>query len=143
MADADDDFASQEDRLKAAWRAAVLSAVEEQNTTVPVSRECAASLVELVEGWATQALAPDLEQFAHHARRTIVSVDDVLLAARKNERTRACLAAEAARMNRGTKRRGTKRRASGGAAETSAAAGVCHEATPPGARVSGTARTAL
>ena len=36
MADDADDFASQEDRLKAAWRAAVLRAVEEQNTPVPV-----------------------------------------------------------------------------------------------------------
>ena len=117
---ADDDFASQEDRLKASWRAAVLSVVEEQSTSIPVSREFAHALTDLTESWVTQALAPDLEHFAHHARRSIVGTEDVLLAARKNDRTRSLLAGEAARMNRGTKRRRQARRGSG--AETSAAA---------------------
>lgn len=50
-----------------------------------VTRETVAVLTELALRYS-KTLAQDLEAFAKHARRTKVTVDDVVLCARKDER---------------------------------------------------------
>ena len=54
---------------------------------LPISKAAAQQLTEVAWSWTTTALAPDLERFAKHAKRSKVAPEDVLLAARKNEVT--------------------------------------------------------
>ena len=48
--------------------------------------------------WATTALAPDLEAFQRHSKRSQIGPEDVLLAGRKNETTHQLLVNEAERL---------------------------------------------
>ena len=105
MADDDDVFAERADRSVvlrqhfAAAVAAVLDADDDQVGTRPAaSAGFAQNLSEVAWTWTTTALAPDLEAFARHAKRTKVGVEDVLLAARKNETTHALMEREAAKL---------------------------------------------
>ena len=100
----DDDFAEQTDRSTvlrqnfASAVAAVLDEAEEANARLPASAGFAAQLAEVAWTWTTTALAPDLEAFARHAKRAKISVEDVLLAARKNEATAQLMEREAAKL---------------------------------------------
>lgn len=115
MADSeDDDFAEQSDRSTvlrqnfASAVAAVLDEAEEANARLPASAGFAAQLAEVAWTWTTTALAPDLEAFARHAKRARIGVEDVLLAARKNEATAQLMEREAAKL------RSVKRKAGDG-----------------------------
>ena len=102
----DDDFASQADRSTmlrqnfAAALAAVLDAndSDEAASRPPPSAAFAAQLTEVAWQWTTTALAPDLEAFSRHAKRAKISVEDVILATRKNEATQALVEREAAKL---------------------------------------------
>ena len=65
---------------------------------LPITKAFAQQLTETAWTWATTALAPDLERFARHAKRSKVAPEDVLLAARKNEVTYALVDREAQRL---------------------------------------------
>jgi hypothetical protein len=58
-------------------------------------------------------LAVDLEHFMKHAKRSTVAIEDVMLAARKNEQTRKLIEGEGMRLRRvrkeGTDGRSAKR----------------------------------
>ena len=103
-----DDFESQADRPSLAKQhlsAAIVTALEEKEndatTTAggpPLSKEAMLQITELVWDWTTTALAPDLEAFMRHSKRSIIGVEDVQLAARKNVRTRQLIDGEASRL---------------------------------------------
>ena len=88
------------DRCREHLAAAVLQLIEEARPERPVSQLVGQQIVALVHDWVSSALAPDLESFMQHARRSIVGLEDVCLAARKNATTRALVRAEATRMQR-------------------------------------------
>jgi centromere protein S len=104
----DDDFAETADRSTllrqnfAAAIAAVLDAdsndAEEAAARPAASASFAAQLTEVAWMWTTTALAPDLEAFARHGKRAKIGVEDVLLAARKNEATLELMEREAAKL---------------------------------------------
>ena len=78
---------------------AVLAALEEGAENGPtVSTETAKHVVDLVWDWTTTALAPDLEAFMRHSKRSTIGVEDVQLSARKNARTKAFIDEEARRL---------------------------------------------
>ena len=82
------------------WLAAVLDAndSDEAASRPPPSAAFAAQLTEVAWQWTTTALAPDLEAFSRHAKRAKISVEDVILATRKNEATQALVEREAAKL---------------------------------------------
>ena len=98
----DDDFAADaQDRtglLRQHFAAAVTELVDGDDADVrlPASKSFVQQLTEVAWSWTTTALAPDLESFARHAKRSKVGAEDVLLAARKNEGTHALLESAAA-----------------------------------------------
>ena len=101
----DDEFAEPADRstvLRSNFAAAVATVLDEEGeqsaASLPASAGFAAALTEVAWTWTTQALAPDLEAFAQHAKRAKIGVEDVVLAARKNETTKALVEREAANM---------------------------------------------
>ena len=99
----DDDFAPADSRnaqCKARLSDAVTALIEAEapHLELPVTRDFAQQLSELVWEWTTETLAPDLEAFARHRGRTAVGLEDVALAARRNVRTKALIDAEAARL---------------------------------------------
>lgn len=106
MDESDDDFRSQADRttvLRQHFAAAVAAVLDADDTAdaaarPPPSASFAAQLTEVAWTWTTTALAPDLEAFARHAKRSKIGVEDVLLAARKNDVTHALVEREATRM---------------------------------------------
>ena len=117
MSDDDDGaFASQADRSRALRQhfAAAIAAVLDSNDTSeaaarpPASTSFAAQLTEVAWTWTTTALAPDLESFARHAKRTKIGVEDVMLAARKNDVTHALIEREAARLRSANKRKASE-----------------------------------
>ena len=60
------------------------AALEEGAENGPtVSTETAKHVVDLVWDWTTTALAPDLEAFMRHSKRSTIGVEDVQLSARK------------------------------------------------------------
>ena len=78
---------------------AVLSVLEEGPEDGPtVSKETARQMVDLVWDWTTTSLAPDLEAFMRHSKRSTIGVEDVQLTARKNARTKAFIDEEARRL---------------------------------------------
>mmetsp|Transcript_7476 Transcript_7476/g.14956 ORF Transcript_7476/g.14956 Transcript_7476/m.14956 type:complete len:134 (+) Transcript_7476:1-402(+) len=97
-----DEFQAQPARstlAKQQLAAAVIAALEDGPATGPaLSKEAAASCVDLVWDWTTTALAPDLEAFMRHSKRSTIGVEDVQLAARKNARTKALIIDEANRL---------------------------------------------
>jgi hypothetical protein len=105
----DDDFASAVDRsaaLRAAFAAAVAAVLDEEpadKTGPSPSTGFAAQLTEVAWQWTTTSLAPDLEAFARHAKRAKVGMDDVVLAARRNEVTHELLERTAAQSRGGGK----------------------------------------
>ena len=97
-----DDFQAQPARstlAKQQLSAAVIAALEDGPATGPaLSKDAAHAVVDLVWDWTTTALAPDLEAFMRHSKRSIIGVEDVQLAARKNACTKAVIAEEAQRL---------------------------------------------
>ncbi|KAL1919811.1 uncharacterized protein VTP21DRAFT_1742 [Calcarisporiella thermophila] len=85
MAEPPDEEALQQ-RLKAAIWYSVSKLSEEQASELgmTISPQFVASLADLVYKQA-ESLAVDLEQFARHAKRTTITMDDVKLCARRNE----------------------------------------------------------
>ena len=104
MAESEDDaFASQADRttiLRQNFAAAVAGVLDadDKPSRLPCSPSFATQLAEVSWSWTTTALAPDLEAFARHAKRSKIGVEDVLLAGRKTEATHALLEREAAKL---------------------------------------------
>ena len=103
--DDDDDFAERADRtvvLRQNFAAAVAAVLDEAADREPrrpqPSSTFAQALADVAWSWTTTALAPDLEAFARHAKRSKIGVDDVLLASRKNEVTHALMEREAANL---------------------------------------------
>ncbi|ORY75676.1 kinetochore component CENP-S-domain-containing protein [Leucosporidium creatinivorum] len=94
--DADAEPLSRQSLKAACWYTVAKIAEEEESSNLPVavSEHFVASLAELV---FTQALTlgKDLEMFAKHANRTTVGVEDVKLAARRNDALYELLASEA------------------------------------------------
>ena len=97
-----DEFQEQPERKSLAKQhlsAAVLAALEEGPADAPtVSQDTAKLMVDLVWDWTTTALAPDLQAFMRHSKRSTIGVEDVQLAARKNERTKKLIDEEAQRL---------------------------------------------
>ena len=50
------------------------------------------NLTKVTHDWITRSLAPDLESFQRHSKRGTIGVEDVLLAARKNDTTKVLIA---------------------------------------------------
>ena len=97
--DEDDDFAAHTDRqtvLRQNFAAGVATVLDANDSAsrLPTSTGFATALTEIAWTWSTTALAPDLEAFARHAKRAKVGVEDVLLAARKNEVSHALVERE-------------------------------------------------
>ena len=99
---ADDDFAAPVDlrmrTLRNQFAVAVADVLDGEGeaemgarSSLPLSKAFAQQLTETTWMWATTALAPDLERFAKHAKRTVIKPEDVVLAARKNEVTHVLL----------------------------------------------------
>ena len=106
---ADDDFAAPVDlrmrTLRNQFAVAVADVLDGEGeaemgarSSLPLSKAFAQQLTETTWMWATTALAPDLERFAKHAKRTVIKPEDVVLAARKNEVTHVLLDREAQRL---------------------------------------------
>ena len=97
-----DDFQAQPTRstlAKQQLASTVIAALEDSRATGPaLSKEAVAAVVDLVWDWTTTALAPDLEAFMRHSKRSTIGVEDVQLAARKNARTKALIIDEAERI---------------------------------------------
>lgn len=104
----DDDFAGGHDRtqhLRTQFAAAVAEVLDAKGNGGSASEALprptqafAQQLTEVAWQWTTTALAPDLEAFQKHSKRSVIAADDVLLAARKNEATHALLCEEADRL---------------------------------------------
>ena len=101
----DDDFAPVADRSRtlrthfAAGVAEILDAEGDRaDGRLPLTKAFAQQLAEVSWSWTTTALAPDLERFAKHAKRSKIAPEDVLLAARKNEVTYALIDREAQKL---------------------------------------------
>jgi len=91
-----DEFQAQPERgtlAKQQLSASVLAALEDasKDDGPLLSKEAAEAIVDLVWDWTTTALAPDLEAFMRHSKRSTIGVEDVQLAARKNVRTKALI----------------------------------------------------
>ena len=104
-----DDFDEAPDRaasLRTHFALAVTSLLEgdERPSQLPVTPAFAQHLTELSHSWVTTALAPDLEAFMRHSKRSTVGPEDVVLAARKNDTTRKLVEAEAARSSKPRKK---------------------------------------
>ncbi len=97
-----DEFQAQPARgvlAKQQLSASVLAAIEEAPADGPqLSQEATKAMVDLVWDWTTTALAPDLEAFMRHSKRSTIGVEDVQLAARKNARTSALINEECQRL---------------------------------------------
>mmetsp|Transcript_74303 Transcript_74303/g.124013 ORF Transcript_74303/g.124013 Transcript_74303/m.124013 type:complete len:132 (-) Transcript_74303:164-559(-) len=107
-----DDFAPADDRLsrgKPQFQVALLALIEEHEANLPVrvSKAVAQNLVELTWEWATMALAPDLEQFVQHRKKSTIGVEDVQLAARKNKQTKMLIDQEIRRLRERERGEGT------------------------------------
>ena len=81
-----------------------MAAVLDERRQPPPSHAFAQQLTELTWMWTTTALAPDLERFAQHAKRSRVAPEDVVLASRKNEVTHALINGASQRL-KGTNKR--------------------------------------
>lgn len=108
-----DEFVAPGDRsvlLRSHFAAAVATVLEADDSVggarPPASTAFAAQLTEVAWTWATTALAPDIEAFARHSKRTKIGPEDVVLAARKNEATHGLLGREAARLRSVRPRKG-------------------------------------
>ncbi|KAI8887405.1 hypothetical protein K501DRAFT_283360 [Backusella circina FSU 941] len=62
-----------------------LATDEAQALDKTVTNEYIVSLAEVIQGYI-ETMAIDLEAFANHAKRVVISMDDVKLCARRNER---------------------------------------------------------
>ncbi|KAI5849122.1 kinetochore component CENP-S-domain-containing protein [Tricharina praecox] len=82
----DDHDESYRERLKSALWYSVGKIVDDESLSlqVNVTPQFIGALTELVYAQA-ENVAKDLESFAHHANRSTVNTDDVLLLARRNE----------------------------------------------------------
>lgn len=87
--------------LRKHFALAVTSVLDERcgdDATPRPTTEMVQQLTEVAWSWTVSALAPDLERFAKHAKRTRIAPDDVLLAARKSPATEVMLEREAAKL---------------------------------------------
>eukprot|EP00897_Mesotaenium_endlicherianum_P007244 jgi/Mesen1/6548/ME000334S05888 len=91
-----DEDSSQKERLRERMSVAVINIMnnEAQKQGVTISPEVVSAFCHCTHAFAEQ-LARDLKLFAQHAKRSKVTVDDVLLAARRNESLHASLKATA------------------------------------------------
>ena len=91
--DEDADFAdTREDKQHKRLQTSVRALAEEaQDAERPFATAVVHQLTAITHDWITRALAPDLEAFQRHSKRGTIGVEDVQLAARKNETTKAML----------------------------------------------------
>ena len=71
---------------------AIAEAQEKQDPERPFHKDVVHNLTKVTHDWITRSLAPDLESFQRHSKRGTIGVEDVLLAARKNDTTKALIA---------------------------------------------------
>lgn len=76
---------SKDKRRELLSEVSLLAEEESGRCGLKISPKTILCLTEVVEAMAVQRVAPDLEAFAIHAKKTTVSVDDVKLVARRNE----------------------------------------------------------
>ena len=71
-----------------------VSAISEaqEDAERPFHKDVVHNLTKVTHDWITRSLAPDLESFQRHSKRGTIGVEDVLLAARKNDTTKALIA---------------------------------------------------
>lgn len=115
MASQDDDFAhaplalNPKQRLRAQFASAVAEVIDERRSAgtsgLNISSDFAAQLTEVAFDWATTALAPDLERFAKHGKRTKIAPEDVVLAGRKSSATHSALKRAAAELRSASAKR--------------------------------------
>jgi histone H3/H4 len=127
----DDDFAAPakgpQNTMRREFAAAVAAVVDSEGRSPPASSVFVQQLTEVAWAWTTTALAPDLESFARHSKRANVGVEDVLLAARKNDVTHSLIEREMSKV------RPVKQRRTGGAAGAAGGGGVHGETSGTGA----------
>ncbi|KAK9718789.1 hypothetical protein K7432_005263 [Basidiobolus ranarum] len=86
MSDIDSEIFAQEQRLKAAIWFSVnqICKEEESSLGISITPQFIAALTEMVYKEA-ETVGTDLEHFAKHAKRSVISPDDVKLCARRND----------------------------------------------------------